>query len=494
MKLLVTNARVADGTGAPLYRGQLAAENGRILAVAPHIPHFQPDHTIDAHNRILAPGLIDVHGHSELSLAAHPAGFGKASQGFTTEIAGNCGLAPFPLTDRNRSHLQHLHRQYGITLDWSSCREFRQSLASRNPQIDILPLAGHNTLRSAVVGYQKKKLSPRELNTIIDHLHQCFADGALGLSSGLIYTPGCFADRAELAALIREVAQADKIYTIHLRSEGNLLLESLRETIDLARETGLKRLQISHFKTSGQANWPKMDAAIALLEEARRDGIELGIDRYPYIESMTQLSVVAPPEWSELDDCTLEKRLQDPAEFERLVKNLNRDWSTVRLANSNAAEFTRFRGRKLLDIAAELNESPARLTARILRADCAGTNGAFAGMCEENLAKVLALDYCMCGSDESARPEDFSLGASHPRGFGSAPEFFQRLLPKLGPAGVIHRMTGLAAKHFRLTDRGLLKAGLRADLVLIEPDKFKARATFEEPHRACTGIEIVKTA
>ncbi len=487
MKLLVKNALIADGTGAPLFRGELAAENGVIRDLA----GFVPDRVIDAAGRILAPGFIDVHGHSDLSLAASPKGFGKRSQGFTAEISGNCGLSPFPLTGKNRDHLQQLYRRYGISLDWENCGEYLAFLASRNPALTLFPLAGHNTLRAAVAGYEGRSLEKCELSLMLDLLNQSFAEGAVGLSSGLLYTPGCFADRAELAALIGEVARAGKIYAIHLRSEGNELLESLSETLDLAREAGLKRLQISHFKTAGKANWHKLDAAIKLLENARRDGIAIGVDRYPYIESMTQLSVIAPSPWNQIDDVTLMDRLRDEGEFERFTAALERDWSTVRLAGTDVPEFARFRGWKFPAIAAELGESPARLAARMLRLDSVGSTGAFAGMCEENLERILALDYCMCGSDESARPEDFSLGSSHPRGFGSSAEFFRRLAPEFGVAEAVRRMTSLPARHFGLAGRGELKAGYRADLVLIDPENFKARADFNSPHRACFGITVV---
>lgn len=277
MRTLFRDLWLADGSGAPLRRSAVLAGDGKILAVEPDLPRSAAERTVELGGRILAPGFIDVHGHSDLALPARPEGFGKISQGITTEIMGNCGLSAFPLTGRNREHLQELWAQYGVTLDWSDFRGWRAALSARAPKLRAEALAGHNTLRAAVAGYETETLTSAQLEEMKTLLDAELAAGAAGLSSGLLYVPGKFAPPGEIVELMRVAARRDRLYATHLRSEGNELLEALGETIDCAREAGLRRLHISHFKTAGAANWEKLDAALELLEEAQKGGIAVTV-------------------------------------------------------------------------------------------------------------------------------------------------------------------------------------------------------------------------
>ena len=434
--------------------------------------------------------MIDAHGHSDLSLPAAPPGFGKISQGITTEISGNCGLSPFPLTDHNRAHLQDLYRRYGIKLDWDDFRSYRARLPQDS--LKLVPLCGHNTLRASVAGYDKKELSRGELMEMCRVLERELSAGAAGLSAGLLYTPGCFSDRHEITELLRITSQCGGIFTTHLRSEGNALLEALEETLTAVRESGLQRLHISHFKTAGAANWHKLDAALHLLEEARQDGIRVTMDRYPYCESMTQLSVICRGRFEDLDDSTLETMLRTPGaeqELAELLEDSGRDWRNVRIVSGAFAERTGCTGRSVAEIAAAENISGGALCAALLREDAVGTMAAFRGMSEENCRRILLLDDCCCGTDESVRPENLHFGSSHPRGFGSMPEFF-RILRAEGMAleTIVWKMTGLPASIFHLSDRGVIAPGKCADLVLWKPEKFRSRASFEAPHRRAEGV------
>ena len=356
----------------------------------------------------------------------------------------------------------------------------------------LVPLCGHNTLRAAVAGYDTRKLSSAQLHEMCSLLDAELAAGAAGLSSGLLYTPGCFADQEEIIRLLEVVAGYDKIYALHLRSEGNQLLESLTETADAAAASGLKRLMISHFKTAGPANFHKLDAALAWFRTTRAKGIKTWCDRYPWCESQTQLSIIVPESFGITDDSSLKAQLQKPMASEQLthlLRQSGRDWDKVRLVWTQVQDLQKFAGRSLAQIAAACHSSPETIAVRLLREDAPGCSAAFQGMSQENLQRILLQDFCCCGTDESARPEDYSIGRSHPRGFGAMPRFF-RMLQQLGvPAGeAVRRMTALPAEIFQLHDRGRLEPEKLADLFLFDPEKWDSQADFQAPHTIATGV------
>ncbi len=492
LRTLICNVMLADGAGGDPFPGGVLVEDGRIADVGNVAPDADCE-TVDCGWRgILAPGFIDAHGHSDLSAAASPACFGKISQCFTTEISGNCGLSPFPLTEFNRTHLSDLYRRYAVALNWTDLAGYREELRRRRVTMKLEPLCGHNTLRAAAAGYRQVRLSPEQLALMVRLLEETLEQGALGLSSGLLYTPGCYSDQEELTELLRVVSRHGGMYAVHLRSEGAQLIEALRETLDAVRASGVRRVQISHFKTAGQPNWAKLDEALALMECARGEGIQVCCDRYPYVESMTQLSVVAPHPWDTWDDSSLSLWLADRRngeEFIAALRGQGRGWARVRLVSTSAASYRRFAGAPVAEIAARLRKEPERVVLELLRDDAAGSAASFCGMSEDNLERILSLPECCCGSDESARPADYSLGVSHPRGFGSAPEFFRRLTARgLTVGGAIRRLTGLPAEIFGLKDRGFLRRGLAADLAWIDPEKFRGGADFATPHKAADGV------
>ena len=270
--------------------------------------------------------------------------------------------------------------------------------------------------------------------------------------------------------------------------------ESLDETIECALRAGLKKLHISHFKTAGRANWGKLDGALERLESARAAGIRVTVDRYPWTESMTQLSVILPGKAGDLDDSSLSRLLANSEERHRLAGELAASrsadyWSGVTLVSTRGAKFRNDGGRTLAALAEREAVSPAELVVELLAADAAGTTAAFRGMSEENLRRILALPFCMMGSDESARPADDSIGRSHPRGFGSAARFLRLLLDAGLPIeSVVHRMTGLAAETFDLQELGCVEPGMAADFAAFDPDEVDAAADFANPHTPAAGI------
>lgn len=271
LKYHIKNVWLVRGDGSGPVRGEvLVSADGRLLSCGPS--YISCGTVIDGRGKMLVPGLIDVHGHSDISVIASPGGFSKVSQGVTTEIAGNCGLSAFPLTERNREHLEELYAQYHVPLSWSSFSSYRQLLKEKACVPDLIPLCGHNTLRAAVAGYEKKTLDRAEAEEMKQLLAAALEEGAPGLSTGLLYVPGKFASPGEIIELMKVLAAHGKIYATHLASEGDRLLESLEETLMCAREAGLKKVQISHFKTAGPANWHKLDTAVDMIQSARKGG------------------------------------------------------------------------------------------------------------------------------------------------------------------------------------------------------------------------------
>ena len=489
---LLKDCWVTDGNGSPLAKKMLLIDGERIAAVEDHITESAADTVFRFNGAVAAPGFIDAHGHSELSALARPDCFSKITQGVSTEIVGNCGLSAFPITEYNREHLAKLYETYGVELTWSDYLSYRAELKRRRVRLKLHSLCGHNTLRAAVAGYEQKELSPQQFDEMGKLLDEMLKQGAPGLSTGLLYVPGKFANEDEIIFLMKRLAASGKIYATHLRSEGNNLLQSLEETVFCAKKAQLKRLQISHFKTSGKANWHKLDDAFALLSEARQSGIDLTIDRYPYTRSMTQLSIVLPGEWEELPDTVIQQKLSDAQtaqKAEELLRESDRQWDNVLLIRTASAWGKSAPGKSISALAAQHHLPPETLVVKLLQDDAPGTTAAFEGMSPKNLQRIIAQAFCCCGSDENARPSDDSIGRSHPRGFGALPRFLKmRLEAGAAIPDAVQQLTGLPAAIFQLRDCGNLSVGKSADIVIFDPDELDGCDDYAQPHTPATGI------
>ena len=492
--LLIKNVWLADGTSAPLRKcACLTGNDGSIAAVEKEFSACAAEKVIDGRGLILAPGFIDAHGHSDISALAATECFSKISQGVTTEICGNCGLSAFPVTSENRSHLQELYSNYGLEITWGDLKEYKELFLKHHPVMDIFPCCGHNTLRAAVCGYEEEELSGIQMDKMRALLDREFCSGAVGLSFGLLYTPGIFASQDEIAALMKVAAKHGKVCTAHLRSEGDELLESVSEMIGLSLESGLKHFHFSHLKTAGKANFGKLDKVLELFEEAQSRGLTVTCDRYPYIESMTQLSVALPGKWKTLDDVTLKKRLDSLEERKVLIEELRREkddeyWQRCRLVNVTCPRFTAFRGRKITDIPGDATEN----VVEILAFDPVHAQAAFAGMSEENMKRIISLPFCVMGSDGNALPAESRFGKPHPRSFGAAARFLRLTLDMGLPLEeCISKVSGKSAGIFGLDNCGVIAPGKVGDLVLFDPDSIDSKADFSSPERVAEGIVSV---
>ena len=488
--LLIKNGMVCDGSGCkPPFRADVLVSGDRIAAIAPDLSPPPAVRVINAQDHLVVPGLIDAHAHSDLSLFAAPDAFGKISQGITTEINGNCGLSPFPVTDRNRSHLQSVWKKYGVPIVWNDYDSFADALAYAKPSVNTAYLCGHNTLRAAVMGYEDTPLSPQNMEEMRSLLRSAIGQGAPGLSTGLLYVPGKFASYRELADLMFVLKETDALYATHLRNEGDDLENALDEAVSLAA-CGSGRLHISHLKTARRENWHKLDSVLARIASAQKNGLSVTADRYPYIYSQTNLSVILPPPFDSMPDKDIQVRLnEDACACTRVIKYLDTQDRWDRVILTSAGSHT---GKTVAAAASECHLSPGELIVDLLKKDSPGTMAAFDGMSADNMRRILALDTVCCGTDETARPADASLGVSHPRAFGSFPEFFNVChRAGLPVERIISKMTSLPARIFRLEKRGLIRAGYYADLLIFQPDRYASRATFAQPHTPADGVRAV---
>jgi len=498
--LIIKNALIVNGSGNSPFYGSVCIRKNKIeqLSKTPFL-NSTAKQIIDANGMTLAPGFIDIHGHSDISILAAPEATGKLSQGITTEICGNCGLSLFPITEFNRKHLQKLFNHYNIDITWSTFAEYAKRVNQIKPAINIAALCGHNTLRAAVSGYKKQELDNCELRRMETLHRESLEQGAFGTSTGLLYVPGCFANFAELTTLGKIVANSAKIFTSHLRSEGKQLIESIDEFIKIAEVANIKNIHISHFKTAGKKNWHKLNEALLRISQAETRGIHVTGDRYPYIESMTQLSAYMPSPYSEMDDITLKDHLQSPANFAKFITILDNyfsddEWKNKRVVSTNSPLIPpHLSGKTFNEIAANLAIPPSAICAELLKEDSPGTMGASKGMSAENMLKILKLPFTCCATDESARPTDYSIGRSHPRGFGSFPEFIKLLSPHMSIEKIIKKMTSLPAQIFNIRQRGMIKEGYFADLVLLDTAIIANSefANFADPHKLAPGIKTV---
>ena len=488
---LIRGGRICDGTGAPAYTADLLIQNDRIAGIGNHLSSGRA-RIVDAQGLIVAPGFIDVHAHSDLSILAAPEAVGKLSQGITSEISGNCGLSAFPvLTDEVRNHLNTLYQTYGIEIDWKDFHTYTQTVERRKPAINAGFLCGHNTLRANVLGYENRQGTPEDWIRLRELLHDMLEQGALGFSTGLLYIPGKFAPREELLTIAGALRDFGLPYATHLRSEGDELLESIDEALAIAR-AGSGHLHISHLKTALPRNWYKLDAVFDAIEAARRSGLQITGDRYPYTRSQTSLSVILPPPYDKMTDAAIREILKDdPEKTALLTRSLEEHppaWERIILCSTAVREAQAVLGRTMQEAADALRTTPAILCTDLMRRDAPGTMASFSGLSEGNLKRIIAKPYICCGTDETARPLHFEFGRSHPRGFGSFPRFIRQAQKELPLEEVIRKVTLFPAEVFHLRDRGRIACGAVADLVLFDQERLSDSADFASPHTVSAGI------
>lgn len=499
--ILIRGATVFDGTGNPPVVADLAIQGDRLVAVERDVPAQTAPRIIDARNLAACPGFVDIHGHSDYHLLLTPTAESAVLQGVTCEIGGNCGYAAAPIWGPWWADRAHSYREiYGLDHDWHEVGTYFRRLLHTGISINFGLLVGHNTLRGSAMGGADRPPTADELQAMVAALHRGMDEGALGLSTGLVYSPACFSSPQELAVLTAAAGRKGGILATHMRSEGDGLLEAIQEVI-AAAEASRTPLQISHLKTYGERNWGKLPQALELIESAQRRGVDVTADRYPYTAANTGLQATLPRWVLEGSKAEQTARLKDPAVRTRIREEIGqgpnaRDWSQVMISEVTLPENRRYQGLRV-DTAARLaGMETLEFVLELLHEEKTQVDAIFFAMSEENLRAILAKPYVMIGSDSGCRAHygPLSRGRPHPRTFGT----FARVLgyyardERLFDLPTAIRKTTLdPCRRMGLSDRGMLRAGCKADIVLFDPDRVRDAATYEEPIRYPIGVQTV---
>jgi N-acyl-D-amino-acid deacylase len=503
--LLIKNGLVFDGTCSEPFKANVGISFDKIVFVDCSIKgngsrvRIKPDKVINAEGLSVAPGFIDTHAHSDFTLLADPRAEGKICQGITTEINGNCGLSAAPLYGEALHQREEDFKELGISERWSTFDEYFQILEKKGMAINFVTLVGHGNIRASVRGYEDKGLTKSDIKKTCGLLRESISRGAIGLSTGLIYPPGIYSKTEELI----EIARCCKkfIYTTHMRSEGEKLIESMEETIRIGKEAGIK-VHISHIKTSGEENWHKIGSALSLMGGLQKEGVLLTCDRYPYTASSTDLDTILPS-WAYSGGREEElKRLKNTKLQGKMKKQIldahpSKDyWKKISISSVFSRRNRWMEGRSLYDIAHVKGKEPVDILFDILIREKLRVNAIFASMHEKNLKKFLSLFYCMIGTDSSARcfSGPTCKGKPHPRSFGSFPRFLGKYVRNehlMSMSEGIYKITMLPAKTFGIHKRGIIKKGAYADIVIFDHKRIIDKATFEEPFSRPDGIHYV---
>ncbi|MBD5633572.1 MAG: D-aminoacylase [Candidatus Eremiobacteraeota bacterium] len=499
INVIIERARIYDGIDRAPFVTDLAIGGDRI-ALLGDLSGREAYERIDAANRTLAPGFIDVHSHSDELWLADGSCRSKIRQGVTTEIAGNCGTSVAPLRGEAELRKAEEARAVGVELAWRELDQFFDIVERSGVALNVASLVGLGTTRRAVCGEREGRLEDDELAAQCALVRDTVERGALGVSSGLIYTPSRFADERELVACASAAREAGMPrYATHLRSEGDDLLAAVDEALAVARRADCA-VQFSHHKAAGKKNWGKVHRSLDTIARARARGVVANADVYPYVAMWTDLETILPEDARRGGrEATLE-RLRDPeaalALALRLQLEREDEWHDIQISTLESERNAALAGRRLDDIARSWRLSPPRAALRLLVEERLNVEAIFFAMTEEDVATIVSADFVSIGSDASARSEvgPTARGLPHPRTFGTFPRVFGRYVRgrrtlELGEA--IRRMTSLAADQFGIADRGRIVPGAFADLVLFDAETIVDTATYERPYSYPLGIDFV---
>ena len=497
-ELVLRNAFLVDGTGAPGREADVAVTGDTITAVGRVADAGLEE--IDLAGRVLAPGFIDIHSHADLNLLIEPRAESRIRQGVTTEVVGQDGSSILWSRQAMEERDARWRDAYGIEVDFRDLGGFLDRLERTPVAVNVASMVGHGTLRGAVVGFDDRPATPEEIARMQALLREGLAQGAVGLSSGLEYTPGSFAAPEELVALAEVLRGTGYPYASHMRNEDDRMLSAVEETLHVGRMAGVP-VQVSHLKAQGRRNYWKAEVALTMIEAARRDGVDVHFDRYPYVAYATGLSNLFPT-WARAGgNADFLRRAEDPATaprietFAREKVALLGDWDAVQITSTNQ-ETAWARGRRLGELAEERGVEPYALALELMRRNGGGVGMIGFGMSEENTADILAHPLGMVCSDGGAYAPYGPLGegSPHPRGYGTFPRLlghYVRDRQTLPLEAAVHKVTAMPAAKLRLADRGAVRSGSKADLVAFDPETVADGATFEDPHRYPVGIDLV---
>lgn len=501
LDLLLAGGTVFDGSGAKPVRADVGISGGAIREIG-RIKRSRAAAVVEADGMAVSPGFIDVHDHTDTGLLVNPKAESAVRQGVTTLVSGQCGGSPFPLDDRSFEEMRaDLAKDFGLELDWRDIRGFFARLERSGIALNYSTFVGQGTVRGAVMGQGDRAPSAGELERMKALVAEAMAGGALGLSSGLEYTPSGFAATDELIELCRVAARTGGVYATHMRDEEAAVIEAVAEALRIARETPV-RLQISHLKVGFAVNWPKLATVMDMLEKARADGLDFRADRYPYIAGATSLGTLFPVWAREGGTEGFMARLQDPALDGRIRAHLAEQekgygsWDRILISEVGSDKNRSLEGRNVLEAAAAAGKPPYEFM-RDLLVEESGRVGmvSFYGS-EDNLRRILSHPLVGVGADASAVAPygPLAKGRPHPRTYGTFPRALGKYVreEKIVPLEeMVRKITAMPAAHMGFVRRGRLKVGWAADVCVFDPAGIADRATFTDPAVYPAGVEAV---
>ena len=492
--VLLLHGRVVDGTGAPWFRADVGIVGDRIAAVG-DLSGARARKTLDLHGLTVSPGFIDLLGQSELNLLIDNRAESKIRQGITSELTGE-GTSPAPMNATWLRENQDWLRKYDLRVDWTDLAGYWRRLRRARPAINVGVLVGAAQVRGVVLGLGDVQPDARQLQAMQALVERAMAQGALGVSSGLIYQPGSFAKTPELVALAQAAARHGGIYATHLRSEGKHIAEALQEAFTIGREAKVP-VEIWHLKVSGKAQWGRMKEVIDSIEAARASGVDVTADLYPYVASANDLGA-SIPDWAHAGGTdAMVARLRDPKDRARITEELSREgWTpdNILLIGCLSPGLQRFMGKRLDAVARELGVAPEAALMDLVAQDRNNIGVARFGMSEDDVQLAMKQPWVAFDLDYGARGLDGRLaadGSAHPRAFGAMPRVlghYARDLKLFPLEEAVRKMTSLPARRLNLQDRGVLRVGMKADLAVFDPATIRDVATFEQPLAYAEGV------
>ena len=504
--VVIVGGHIIDGTGSPWYSGDVGIRDGRIAAIG-RLEGAGRKRTIDAAGRVVAPGFIDMLGQSELTMLVDPRLPSKITQGITTEITGE-GDSVAPVNEAMLKADAGEYAHLRITPDWRTLREYFGRLERQGMGINLASYVGATSVRRMVLGDADVQPTAAQLDQMRGLVREAMEDGAIGVSSALQYAPAPYARTEELIALAGEAGKFGGIYATHMRSEGDAVLEAIDEAVRIGREGHLP-VEIWHLKAAGQRNWGRMPQLVARIEAARAQGVDVSANTYAYTAWFNSFSAFIPPWAHDGGDGKLVARLKDPAARARIradMLNPKGDWDNewqeipgpeaIQIAVVQNPELKPLQGKRLSEVAALWKEDAIDALCDLLIKDGAFTEVAVFGMDEPDVALALKQPWVSVDNDSQGTSPEGLLGEEHPhpRAYGTFPRILRKYVREehlLTLEDAIRKFTALPAQRMRLTDRGVLKAGMAADVVVFDPAAVRDLATFERPNQLSVGMEYL---
>jgi N-acyl-D-aspartate/D-glutamate deacylase len=500
--LLIKNGLIVDGSGQPGFRADVALAEGKIVAVEEVLSPASARRVIAAGGLVVCPGFIDVHSHDDYYLLAQPGAPAKLAQGVTTTMVGNCGFSAGPFSAAHREEYLKATSIFGS--GWveddlagvASLGDYLDLLEAKRPGLNAISLVGHCTIRLAVMGMDQRPPTPAELAAMKDLTARAMAEGAWGLSTGLIYAPGSYANLAELIDLAGVAAAWGGLYASHIRDEGQGVIGAIEEALEIGRRAGLP-VHVAHHKIAGRPVWGLSRKTLELMDQARAEGLAVTCDQYPYEASYTNLAALLPPTVLAGGPEAFRPKLSDPSFREELKRTMRQGprglerWGGENLLLVNAPHYPAFIGRSLTEIGQAASKDLYDLVFDIVAEEAFEAGVIIFNMGEEDIARIMSHPWTMVGSDGIP-----SLGESrvHPRFSGTFPRVLGRYVRDKGVltlSEAVRKMTSLPAQAFGLKNKGLIKTGRDADLVIFDPARIQDGATFKEPLAPPEGVEFV---